>query len=94
MNVLWFALPTPTMSKSETADGIGFKPVAGTVSTRSRLLFCMVFQPSVPFSKSPFCSSSPSVAMACAAFCCGLPGLMRSIWMPRRSHHTASLLSP
>lgn len=27
-------------------------------------------------------------------FCCGLPGLMRSIAMPRRSHHTDSSLRP
>jgi MFS superfamily sulfate permease-like transporter len=26
--------------------------------------------------------------------CCGCPGLIRSIWIPRRSHHTASLLNP
>jgi hypothetical protein len=28
---------------------------------------------------------------SCRPFCCGLPGLMRSISMPRRSHHTDSL---
>ena len=27
-------------------------------------------------------------------FCSGWPGLMRSMWMPRRSHQTASLLKP
>src|SRR5580704_13516629 len=27
-------------------------------------------------------------------FCCGLPGLMRSISMPSLSHHTDTLLSP
>src|ERR1700681_3906406 len=27
-------------------------------------------------------------------FCCGLPGLMRSMPIPRRSHHTESLLKP
>ena len=27
-------------------------------------------------------------------FCCGLPGLMRSIAIPKRNHHTDSLLRP
>ena len=31
---------------------------------------------------------------SCRPFCCGLPGLMRSMSIPSRSHHTESLVRP